>query len=294
MALNQPDISPAVAEAIYRQLRGAPGGHLSEETVRRRVVPDGLGSLAGTTMFVSTLRELKAIAALVDDATGNLALNARDGRADATSMAAIIRQAAMDAERDRDVWERDEDGYLVLTGALDFVRAIAWLLSLPLEDAPYAWQNADRLSAADLQRQQLPDLVVLNEERWRPFTRWAVYLGFATNAGGGLIPDPTRAVREALRAMYGGRRSEWVTFDRALDDLAGALPVLDTGIYRRAVVEHGAPGAGGTVSASLTLAFRRLEKAKDIQLDVGAGDAAKVVFANNEGAYHALRWTTTA
>jgi len=289
MAFNQPDITPAVAEAIYRQLTAAPGGRLAEDTLRRRVVPDGLKSTAGTTMFANTLRELRSIHAVIDD-DGNLALPARNGGRETTPMAALVRQAAMDAERDRDLWERDADGFLVLTGALDLIRSVAWLLCLPVHESPYSWQVAGRPSVADLQRQQLPDLVVLNEERWRPFVRWAVYLGFASSITGGLAPDPTRAVGDTLRHLLGGRRGEWVPFAQILEALAAAMPVLDTGTYRRAVIEQGAPGTEGEVSSSLTLAFRRLEQAGHIELEVGAGDAAKVMFANNQGAYHAMRW----
>lgn len=291
MAFNQPDITPAVAEVVQRQLDAAPGGRLSEDTLRCRVVPEGLRSSAGETMFTNTLRELRGIAVITDDGRGNLALNrSADANGKSMPMATLVRQAAMDAERDRDVWERDADGYLVLTGALDLVRSLAWLLSLSVETAPYAWQSQAGPSAAQLQQQQLSDLVVLNEERWRPFTRWAVYLGFAATVSGGLVPDPTPAVRDALRAALAAKPEEWVTFGHILDDLASSLPVLDTGSYRRAVVEHGAPGTDGEVSSSLTLAFRRLEKAGTIELDPGAGDAAKVRFAHNQGAYHGLKW----
>ena len=75
----------------------------------------------------------------------------------------------------------------------------------------------------------------------------------------------------------------------AIEALSQALPVLDRGKYRRSIHEHGAPKPATDCSPSLTLAFERLAATGDIEFEVGAGDAEKVVFANNRGAFHALR-----
>src|SRR4051812_36058214 len=111
MAFLQPDVLPAMAEAIHRQLAAARGGRLSEETLAANVVPAGLSRRAGGEKYFSdTLRELAGIRAVeIDD--GQVFLPSAEPEArDPGAMRALVRSRAMAAEKDVDLWEKDELG----------------------------------------------------------------------------------------------------------------------------------------------------------------------------------------
>jgi hypothetical protein len=296
VAFLQPDILPAMAEAIHRQLADARGGRLSEESLAATVVPPGVSKgTIGEKYFADTLRELGSIGA-VHIADGQVSLpNEARGARDPGAMRALVRSNAMRSEAETDLWEKDELGSLVLLGARDLVRALAWFLSLDVLAGPYSY---DRGSSPinSLQEQHTGERLIFNKDRWHPFVRWTRYLGFTRElslySGTGrseqtLLPDPTDAVRVALPQCV--PTDEWVPLSAAIVALSQALPVLDRGTYRRSIHEQGAPEPAADCSPSLTLALERLAAAGEIEFEVGAGDAEKVVFANNRGAFHALR-----
>ena len=296
MAFLQPDILPAMAEAIHRQLAGARGARLSEETLAASVVPSGLSKgSGGDKYFADTLRELAGIGVIqIEDGQVGLPEANRESRSPG-AMAGLVRTSAMAAERDSDLWQKDDLGSLMLLGARDLVRALAWFMSLNVLNGPFTFaKGANPLS--QLQEVQTGERLIFNETRWLPFVRWARYLGFLRDVSlysgsgrsePGVLPDPTDAVRAVLpRCVSNG---DWVPLSAALPTLAAELPVLDGGIYRRAIHGQGVPASDVDVSPTLTLALERLRARGDIELDVGAGDAEKLVFANNRGAYHALR-----
>lgn len=285
-----------MAEAIHRQLADARGGRLSDESLAATVVPRDLSKgTIGETYFGDTLHELASIG-VVQLADGQVSLpDDVSGVRNSGAMRELVRSRAMLAEAEVDLWEKDDVGSLVLLGARDLVRALAWFLSLDVLDGPYSYDNGP-LAIGSLQEQHTGERLIFNKDRWHPFVRWARYLGFTRElslySGSGrsehtLLPDPTDAVRAALpRCLPAG---EWVPMSGAIAVLAEALPVLDRGSYRRSVHDHNAPEPAADCSPSLTLAFERLAATGDIELEVGAGDAEKVVFSNNRGAFHALR-----
>lgn len=302
MAFIQPDILPAMAEAIHRQLAIARGGRLSHESLAAAVVPSGLSKRAtateetgGEKYFNDTLRALSAVGAL-ETKDGLVALPQSYRRVPTSEgMRNLVRSKAMEAELTSDLWEKDDYGSLVLLGARDLVRVFAWFLSLDVLGGPYAYaKGASPLEL--LQREHTGENLILNPTRWQPFVRWGRYLGLLSEvslySGAGqsslaVLPDPTMALRAVLpRCVSSG---EWCPLSEVLPRLAIELPVLDHGVYRRAIAEKGAPQWDADCSPSLTLAFERLRATGDIELDPGAGDAEKVVFANNRGAFHAIR-----
>lgn len=295
MAFLQPDILPAMAEAIHRQLSSARGGRMLEETLASTVVPPGMSTgTIGDKYFGDTLRELTSIGAvLVSDGQVSLP-DEVSGCREAGAMRGLVRSKAMLSEREVDLWEKDDLGSLVLRGARDLVRALSWFLSLDVAAGPYSYDKGSSPISA-LQEHHTGERLIFNKDRWRPFVRWARYLGFTQElslySGTGpseqvLLPDPTHAVRAVLPTVI--PTDQWVPVRTAMAELAAALPVLDGGMYRRSIHEQGAPGSAAECSPSLTLAFERLGAAGDIEFQVGAGDADKVVFANNRGAFHAL------
>src|SRR3954451_1823091 len=133
MAFLQPTRLPAMAEAIYRQLAAARGGRLARASLAAGVVPRALGSSdtgEENAEFRDTLYELVQIGALTDeeDRIGLPEGLARDGAPG--TMSTWVCEKAMEAERDADLWEKDENGALVLVCSRDLVRSLAWILSL--------------------------------------------------------------------------------------------------------------------------------------------------------------------
>jgi hypothetical protein len=209
-------------------------------------------------------------------------------------MAHLVRERAMRAELGTDLWEKDEAGSLVLLGARDLVRALAWFLNLNVTEGPFDFE-ATNPKISELQEHQTGERPIFNVERWRPFVRWGRYLGFLSDvslySGSGtsnacVLPDPTRAMGRALTKILS---REWMPMDSVLPALAEELPVLDGGVYRRAMYERGVPDWDTDCSPSMTLGFLRLKALGVIELQVGAGDAPKATFANNQGAFHAVR-----
>lgn len=296
MAFLQPDILPAMAEGIHRQLVRARGACLKRDALTGLVVPQGLSKgPGGAKMFADTLRELCSIGAVVADGD-NLGLpEDMEGAREHGAMRNIVRERAMKVELDTDLWEKDEAGSLVNVGARDLVRALAWFLSLDVRDGPFDFEKTSP-ALTELQERHTRERPIFNVERWRPFVRWARYLGFAQEmslySGSGtsllvLIPDPARALRAVLPRCVG---EEWTPIAEVMPVLAERLPVLDGGAFRRSIHEKGAPTSESDCSPSLTLSLQHLSALGLIDLDVGAGDAQKVLFANNQGAYHAVRW----
>ena len=136
MAFMQPDILPAMAEAMHRQLVAAPGARLKRSTLQDSVVPEGMSGAGSKKIFADTLRELVGIGALDSDGD-DIRLPDAPAARQTGAMSRLVRARVMAAERDTDLWERDSYGSLVLTGARDLVRALAWFLNLDVLEGPY-------------------------------------------------------------------------------------------------------------------------------------------------------------
>ena len=286
-----------MAEGIHRQLSRARGGRLNREALAELVVPAGLSKgPGGEKMFGDTLRELCSIGALAADGDSVALPGDVDAPREPGAMRRIVRDTAMRAELASDLWEKDDAGSLINTGARDLVRALAWFLSLDVNEGPFEFEKTDP-ALTELQQRHTGERPIFNVERWRPFVRWARYLGFVQEmslySGAGtslfvLIPDPTRAVAAVLPKCV--HPHEWTPIADVMSLLAERLPVVDGGVFRRSIHEKGAPASTSDCSSSLTLTFQRLTALELVELEVGAGDAPKVLLANNQGAYHALRW----
>ena len=296
MAFLQPDSLPAMAEAIHRQLVAARGNRLTEESLRAFVVPKGISKGQGADNYFSyTLGQLTAIGAVIADENQISLPTDPDYAQTPGAMRDLVRSKAMAAERQSDLWEKDESGTLSLLGARDLVRVFAWFLSLDVLSGPYTYDGSGG-QLGTLQRDHTREYLIYNKTRWLPFVRWGQYLGLLSKtslyAGSGtsetaVIPDPTNAVRSVLPRCV--PRNDWVPFSTAIAAIGKELPVIDQGIYRKAILERRKPDWDADCSPSLTLAFERLRASGEIEFDPGAGDAQKTVLANNRGAFHALR-----
>ncbi len=229
--------------------------------------PDGN---AGSTILDASLTTCEEIG-LVQSLDGKLGLHPNlpeevRNPGDAAGFQAAIRHLVLGQGVNDDLWASSE-------GMRDFTRAICWYLALDVERAPGQYDDAeDLLGANRVQSTTLADddRVFVNSQRWPQFERWAPFLGLASlGARRGkrwVQPDPTVAVRDAIRALAVQRR-EW-PIRAALTALAAELPVLDTGRYRVAVEERMTTNERGPdmIAPSLALALTRLRLERIIAL----------------------------
>lgn len=156
------------------------------------------------------------------------------------------------------------------TGASDFTRAAAWLLSQDPYTFQTPWESVD-----DLQnRQEANPRIFTNSTRWDGLKEWGHFLGVAwpSPSGTGVIPNPAVAILGVLDDVMGGLVES--PQDDFLARLADALPVLDGGTYRRMVEDAlprlPRPTGKDHVSASLSLALLQLEASNHIRLETRA------------------------
>jgi hypothetical protein len=124
--------------------------------------------------------------------------------------------------------------------------------------------------------------------------KWAHFLGFVRQSDGSDI-DPTLAVRESI--------GEWMTHGQTmlanafLDRLAGALPVLDGGVYRTAVEEvldrqtMFVPEPG-QISSSLSRALLALRASDELRFETKSDAVGEgVTLTGRDGVRPDLRFT---
>jgi hypothetical protein len=205
-------------------------------------------------------------------------------RAGQRASVALLREAVLAPSVNTEGWGSQ-------TGARDLTNALAWYLTFPAESAPTVMEGGPR-SAKELQttdfgprqpavrnRSDEDDdgggWPIGNDNRWRAFRFWACSLGFAwVGPNGDLVPDPTPAVRDALPSILD--KSPELVADEFVARLGQALPVLDTGEYRRFVESNWIrPPAEQRLSAPLTDALERLRNDGAIAFDDRA-DAPRV------------------
>jgi hypothetical protein len=179
-----------------------------------------------------------------------------------SAIATHIRRRVLSGDLNSDPWGSQ-------AGARDLTNALAWFLTFGPTNAPIRMEgdppSAKSLQEADFGPRHGADddasgWPISNDTRWVTFQRWACSLGFAWRSPSGrLVPDPTPAVRGAIRAVFDGESTlDGQSFVLAL---GAQLPVLESGAYRRFVEENWkrAPISDGVLSIATTDAFQRLE-----------------------------------
>jgi hypothetical protein len=194
---------------------------------------------------------------------------------------ATLRRLVLGSAVNDDLWVSSE-------GMRDFTRAMCWYLALDVERAPGQYEDtADLPGANQVQSRTLgDDRVILNENRWPQFERWAPFLGLACltarRGASWLQPDPTVAVRDVITTLA-LQRHEW-PIRGAVAALAAELPVLDSGRYRIAVEERMTTAQRGpdAIAPSLALALTRLRLERIIRLSARP-DADTMVWTTIDG-----------
>jgi hypothetical protein len=195
------------------------------------------------------------------------------------SLPSLCRSVALKPENNTDFLDEEPQG------AGDFTRAITWLL------AQNSWKLDSRswgVIQPQIQQQCPGGLTILqNDTRWSGLKAWSCFLGFAWTAkapnGECLVPDPTRAVRDALHPIFGGAKTLEARF--MVDTLAQSIPVLDGGSYRQTLetelIKVDGPTAwrpppNGQLSTSLSRALLRLQEEKCIEGKKSADSGAQI------------------
>lgn len=175
----------------------------------------------------------------------------------------ICRELIFVPEHCLPLWGAEDAGITA-----DFVRGIAWLLAQDIYGFPTAW--SDGAEAVEQRQITGRKTIIQNDVRWNGLRFWARYLGFATGDSATFVIDPTGAIEAELATIFQERSvmsaSEFVA------KLAQRLPVLDFGAYRKEIEaalnqDSWKQPPPQHLSMSLSLALRRLELAKRINLE---------------------------
>jgi len=195
------------------------------------------------------------------------------------SLPSLARSLALKPENNTDFLGEEPQG------AGDFTRAITWLL------AQNAWTLDSRswdVIESLIQQQCPPGLkIIQNDTRWSGLKPWSCFLGFAWTAkapnGEFLVPDPAKAIRDALPDIFGKSRELEARF--MVSALALVLPVLDGGTYRQKLEDElkkaqgpdaWRPPPNGQLSTSLSRALLRLQEEKYIKGEKRADKSEQV------------------
>ncbi len=173
-----------------------------------------------------TLREL----GMVKDADGRLTWNgATPNRYSEFSQQ--LRNAVFASENFLGVADRRN-----AKGSRDLLRGLSWFLTKDPSGRPWTWREVFQDSNAGIDDDTR---VFVNEIRWNGFRYWVEALGLGepeavfSDRPGALTPDPTRAVRDTILAIY--RKGNEIPVTRLLDDLRERLPVLPGGVIAQAL-----------------------------------------------------------
>jgi hypothetical protein len=286
-ALNPPGSLPSEMQAIIRLLLSATGHSMPRPRVEQLVTPTTLqGSISdgGGGQESDTIRVMRLVG-FIGEEKGELVLNRQLAKAIGRDVSSarirrVVRRAFL-ANVGMDEAKTSN------AGAADLARTAAWYLLQDPLDPPMRWDGDGGVQELRQRQLRFEEPILENNTRWGALDRWMPYLGLAVHdhrdsAGRAslqvLVPDPTFAVRDELTEILPQPRVQKPLKD-VLGELGRACPVLDGGVYQRAVIEmllpNSLPVADGTISRSLSHSLLRLQDWSEITLHDRA-DADKV------------------
>jgi hypothetical protein len=264
-------------------------GTVAESDLLAKVAPENIVKDDGK-MVRQTLNRWVELGLLLRD-NGKVSLSSHfppSAKIDRDDIAGVVRRAvrrcALAPENNRDLWAKES------AKAADLTRSLCLLLA----------QNVYRTGFSQLEALENRQVVnadlrlIQNNTRINGLKKWAHFLGFVRQSDGADI-DPTVAVRESI--------SEWMTHGQTmsanafLDRLAGALPVLDGGVYRAAVEDildrqtMFVP-APGEVSSSLSRALLALHATGELSFETRSDAVGEgMTLTGRDGVRPDLRFT---
>jgi hypothetical protein len=219
-----PNILVALYAALAKARRPMTAKELIDAVAPQSVVKDP--RLARTTLNRWT--ELGLFKADVN--TGVLSLH-RPPPTDVKSEADIVRAVRMEARfvaladtNNGDLWAREE------ARSADLVRSLAWLLALDV----YRQGGENLFALANDHIYGTGHTLMQNGERVVGLKAWGYFLGFIRHPKA-IDVDPTLAISEVLPDCID--HGEEMPARDLIEKLAKALPVIDGGLYRRAVLD---------------------------------------------------------
>jgi len=193
------------------------------------------------------------------------------------TIAGCIRAAIFAAANNENFWDGEGNR------AADFNRAASWMLAQDVYAfSPSTHREVERRVIKQIDSSKYT--VFQNDTRWQGYVAWSnfVGVGYANTASRSskYFIDPTLAVREPAIDSLPKRGS--VSIDSFLDTLAEEVPVIDGGVYRRAVEQKLDPTVwrqpkSNEVSTSLSRALLRLREAELVQFERKSDAATQIV-----------------
>ena len=246
---------PNVLALLFQTTAEAKGG-LSEATLLERLQPEGAFGRDGKV--AQTLRrwlelglfEVKNNRVVISDAY-------REPKGFAYGSiehCRIVARMAVFAQKNNErFWEAEE------SKAADLTRSLAWLLVQNVYTLD--WKSLEDLESRQLTREDAK--FARNDVRLNGLRIWASFLGFSWNDVGGLVIDPTLAIRNVIRDLV--PEDQEFPMSQFLENLAKHFPVLDHGHYRCEVEANLDPGSYDRLpeyhlSTALSRALYRLRR----------------------------------
>lgn len=279
--LNRPsDGLPSVLFALVRTLRAL--GPMPEAELLAICAPAALQDHATTfedgKQARQTLRRWRQLG-LFEEIDGKITLIYEARAVDVTGLAGVfrlgglLRKLVLNAENNAQL--NAPEGEL----AADLTLALSWALAQDVLTMPGGAYS--ELNELDIRQLPNPPSAFQNDTRWTGFKEWVPLLGFGWTESKGrgslLVVDPSAAVRDVLPAIFKSRKE--LPIDEFTEAIALEIPVLDGGVYRRAVEGRLEPGTWRPtqpheISVSLSVALQRLDVLDVFRL-VARADAPK-------------------
>jgi hypothetical protein len=241
-------------------------GKQPEEDLLGLIAPSSVVTDGKPDMARKTLTRWKQLA-FFSDVDGVIALSEPIARIDTDDLdglrVAVLRLILAPENSATVLGEDCDDGEG--SRAADCTRALAWAL---IQD-PYAFPSTYKTGEALQDKQGVKPKIFINDTRWNGFAEWAVFLGIAWSALQNLVPSPAFAIRKMLNDVFlgAGELPQSEFFLR----LAGVLPIVDGGNYRKAVeAQMSRPWRKeipAEVSPSLSAALLTLEAEGTLRLE---------------------------
>lgn len=211
----------------------------------------------------------------------DVALDSEHSIVKAVRMAA--RRVALSQTNNQDLWATEE------SRAADLSRSVAWLLAQDV----YRIGTQNLFASANAQIAGAGAVIMQNEARATGLKVWAHFLGFVRHFGN-LDVDPTVAISDVLDQCIAPE--EEMPARQFVDALTHALPVLDGGVYRRAVEERLRTDAlpvllPDQLSTSLSRALQCLRMNQALQFSNRADVGSSIVLSGRNGLRSDQRYT---
>jgi len=244
---------PSRVQGLVRLLISQPKGAMPKKEVMDLLSPPALYTKleAGGNMASAVLSEATNLGIVTELDGGVLSLT--ESFSERVTALESTNQVLPEVVLDYALNSATPDEELALT--------VAWFLEQDVLKAPGTW---DEWSIA-LSKQNIANLLRINDVKYGNFAYWAPYLGLAQvldtpEHGKRILPDPTECLRRILSNCL-GKQGVFVPLSEALQAVAKRCPVLEGGHFRERLRIQLGERQGGwqELSSSTAHALLRLE-----------------------------------